>query len=81
MELKETIEMMLSDEYKERFKAEYYQLKIRYDKLDAILNKFEAGILEFKPTCPIGLLFNQKNSMYDYILILEERARIEGIEL
>ena len=27
MELKETIEMMTSADYKERFKAEYYQLK------------------------------------------------------
>ena len=30
MELNETIEMMQSADYKERFKAEYYQLKIRY---------------------------------------------------
>lgn len=30
MELKDTVEMMLSADYKERFKAEYYQLKIRY---------------------------------------------------
>lgn len=81
MDLKETIEMMLSNEYKERFKAEYYQLKIRYDKLDAMLIKFEAGALDFKPTCPIELLLKQKNCMADYILILEERARIEGIEL
>ena len=29
MELKDTIEMMVSVDYKERFKAEYLQLKIR----------------------------------------------------
>lgn len=33
MELKDTVEMMTSSDYKERFKAEYYQLKLRYNKL------------------------------------------------
>lgn len=28
-ELKDTIELMNSSDYKDRFKAEYYQLKIR----------------------------------------------------
>ena len=30
MEFKDTIAMMTSEDYKERFKAEYYQTKIRY---------------------------------------------------
>lgn len=29
MELKDTIELMTSEDYKERFKAEYWQAKIR----------------------------------------------------
>lgn len=29
MELKDTVELMNSDDYKDRFKAEYYQTKIR----------------------------------------------------
>lgn len=33
MKLQDTIEMMNSDDFKERFKAEYYQLKIRGMKL------------------------------------------------
>ena len=33
MELKDTIDLMTSEDYKDRFKAEYYQTKIRYDKL------------------------------------------------
>lgn len=40
-ELKETVELMLSNDYKERFKAEYYQLKIRIDRLDNMLSKME----------------------------------------
>lgn len=35
-ELKDTIELMNSSDYKDRFKAEYYQLKIRYTKLHAM---------------------------------------------
>ena len=30
MELKDTVALMESDDYKDRFKAEYYQTKIRY---------------------------------------------------
>ena len=31
MELKDTVVLMESDNYKDRFKAEYYQTKIRYE--------------------------------------------------
>jgi len=46
MELKETIDLMNSDDYKERFKAEYLQVKIRYEKLRKMLVKLDAGTLE-----------------------------------
>ena len=39
MELKDAIELMNSEDYKEQFKAEYYQTKIRYDKLHQMLIK------------------------------------------
>lgn len=81
MELKDTIEMMTSDDYKERFKAEYYQTKIRYNKLHNMLVKNEAGVLDFKPTCPISKLMEQKRYMGDYLRMLEVRAAIEGIDL
>lgn len=41
MELKETIELMCSSDYKERFVAEYRQVKIRYEKLKNFCNKIE----------------------------------------
>lgn len=81
MELKDTIELMNSSDYKERFKAEYYQTKIRYDKLHQMLVKHEAGVLDFKPTCPIEKLQEQKRYMGEYLRCLEVRAAIEGIEL
>ena len=46
MELKDTVELMNSADYKERFKAEYLQTKIRYDKLHKLIIKMEAGTCE-----------------------------------
>lgn len=81
MELKETIDLMNSEDYKDRFKAEYLQTKIRYNKLHQMLIKYEAGTLDFKPTCPIEKLQEQKRYMGEYLRCLEVRAAIEGIEL
>lgn len=81
MELKDTIKLMNSEDYKERFKAEYYQTKIRYDKLHKILIKHEAGTLDFEPTCPIDKLEDQAYYMGYYLKMLEVRAEIEEIEL
>lgn len=81
MELKDTIEMMNSPDYKERFKAEYQQLKIRYDKLDDMTVKYEAGTLDFTPTCSLQLLKEQKMHMGCYLRCLKIRAEIEGVKL
>ena len=81
MELKETIGLMESGDYKERFKAEYYQTKIRYEKLHNMLVKYEAGTLDFSPTCSIAILSRQARHMGEYLHCLEIRAEIEGIDL
>jgi hypothetical protein len=81
MELKDTVEMMNSEDYKERFKAEYYQTKIRYDKLDKMTVKYEAGTLNFTPSCSLEVLKEQKKYMGNYIRMLRIRAEIEKIEL
>lgn len=81
MELKETIEMMVSVDYKERFKAEYLQLKIRINGLRNMLKKYKVGALTFKPSCSYDLLNGQLKSMEMYAQYLEERAEIENIEL
>lgn len=81
MKLNETVEMMNSEEYKERFKAEYLQLKIRHEGLTNMLDKYKNGTLDFNPKCSYTLLFCQKKSMELYMSHLEERARIEGIDL
>lgn len=80
-ELKDTIEMMTSADYKERFRAEYWQTKIRYNKLHKMLVKYEAGTLEFEPECPSYILKAQKRQMGEYLYQLEVRAEIEGVDL
>lgn len=81
MELVETADMMNSPDYKERFKAEYWQIKIRWRKLHRMLVKYEAGTLDFEPSCSLELLKKQDFYMGSYIHILEIRAEVEGIEL
>lgn len=80
-ELKQTVELMNSSDYKERFKAEYYQLKIRYDKLHNMCEKWDKNELDFTPTCSRFTYARQLNAMAFYLKILEERAVVEKIEL
>ena len=81
MELKDTIELMQSADYKDRFRAEYHQTKIRFTKLHNMLVKADAGKLEFTPTCSLELLKRQQEAMRHYLYALEVRAVIEGITL
>lgn len=81
MELKDTLSMMVSDDYKERFKAEYAQLRIRLIKLEEVLTKYWDGRLGFELDCPVKLLEMQAKAMDDYLSLLSIRAEIEGIDL
>ena len=80
-ELKQTVELMNSSDYKERFKAEYYQLKIRYNKLHNMCEKWDKNELDFTPTCSRFTYARQLNAMAFYLKVLEERAVVEKIEL
>ena len=81
MHLKDTVEMMNSKDYKERFKAEYFQLLLRLNGLLGMLSKWENGMLDFEPKCAKETLENQVIFMQGYMGILRLRAEIEGIEL
>lgn len=81
MVLKDTINLMTSEDYKERFLAEYKQLKIRYDGLCNMIDKWDKNELTFTPTCPRSTYNLQLNAMEDYLTVLEARAVMEGIEL
>ena len=92
----ETAERMASPDYKERFKAEYLQVKIRYERLKRFTTRIEAAarareskdiygvdlnVVEPKHTCPGYLLQEQQRLMGEYLHILEVRAVLEGIDL
>jgi len=81
MKLNETVEMMNSRDYKERFRGEYLQLKIRAEGLNSMLKKYKSGNLNFTPSCSYDLLNGQLKVMRLYTSYLEERAVIENIEL
>lgn len=79
--LQDTVEMMNSEDYKERFKAEYYQVFIRFVKLKAMIEKWDKDELDFEPTCPYSTYEMQIKAMRDYISVLEARAVMENIDL
>lgn len=81
MKLEDTIQMMTSKDHKERLKAEYYQTKIRFDKLSATLEKIRIGEIDFIPKDSCKLLEAQRRIMFEYLSILVTRAMTEGIEL
>lgn len=88
MKLADTGLMMISDDYKERFIAEYWQTKIRYERLKKFNTRLEVEKRGYsKPTqaakhdCPAELLRQQQRVMGEYLHLLEVRAVIENIDL
>lgn len=81
MELANTVSLMNSKDYKKRFKAEYYQLKIRYDKLRKMIGAWDKGTLDFTPTCDRKLYDKQLGAMRKYLDILKQIAELEEIKL
>lgn len=86
-EFEETVPLMLSEDYKARFVAEYRQTKIRYERLKKFCNRIEAAMghprtVEMpKHDCDIELLREQQRFMGNYLHTLEIRAVVEHIEL
>lgn len=69
------------EDYKLRMLNEYKDLKDKYDKLHAMLVKYDAGKLDFELSCPIDLLRKQASVMGEYLYILETRAAIEDVPI
>lgn len=79
---------MLSPDYKNRLKAEYWQTKIRYEKLKRRNTEWEAYRLTnvmqavaAKSKTPMEVLQQQERVMGEYLHLLELRAVLEGVEL
>lgn len=81
MKLDKTVDMMLSEDYVERFKAEYHQLVNRKNKLQKMVRVYAKDELDFEPKCSLDLLTWQLKTMQQYEYILKRRAEIESIKL
>lgn len=79
--LKDTVDIMCSTDYKERFIAEYKQLEIRILGLERMLDNWDHNELNFKPTCPRSTYDLQLRNMKDYYAVLQMRAVMENIPI
>ena len=77
----DTIPLMKSIDFKDRSKAEYYQVDIRYDSFQVLRVKYREGTLGFTPNCPYDLLHEQLVYMKGYLNILEERVKLGDFDL
>ena len=81
MDLQTITSLMLSSDYKDRMKAEYYHLLNRKENLEAVLKLWDSGKRTFTPDCPRSIYDLQLRAMNDYKAVLEARAKIEKIVL
>ena len=83
------IKLMQSEDYKDRFKAEYYQLKDRLDKLSAALEKYREEIgaddavkrqyIGYGKTADIGFIGDPNPSLY--LLARQKRCMTEYLHI
>ena len=81
MTLSEIAELMLDGDYRNRFKAEYFHVKLRLNALKAVLKLWDENKLDFKPDCPRSIYRLQEHAMEDYLAVLEARAKIENVNI
>ena len=68
-------------DYKQRMIREHRELQERISKLAHMLEGYAEGTLDFTPACSFQLLESQLHAMGTYANILQERARIEQVDL
>lgn len=82
-ELEDTVELMLSTKWKDRFMAEFYQLCIRKNSLENLLRNYDKGFshcaINRMPNCDVELLRKQLEVMTEYVHILEQRGDAEMV--
>ena len=79
-DLKDTVNLMTSDDYKDQLLAEYWQLKIRHQKLQVAIAR-KSQRLDRDTKTPIDTLQAQAHIMERYLNLLRLRAREEDILL
>lgn len=68
-------------DYKDRFRSEYFDLFVRYEKLRRLLEDYKDNKLTFKPVCSYETLYIQSYIMREYLICLVARAEIEEINV
>ena len=85
--LSDTVDLMQSTDYSDRFVAEYIQTALRYERLKEFITMIEAAEQwmysddMIDHDCPLELLQKQQKAMGEYLHVLELRAKIEDIDL
>jgi len=80
MNLVETVNLMCSNNWEDRFVAEYAQLMIRLSKLDDVLNNASDTYSVIDDRIK-SLMLKQRDAMESYKACLEKRADIVGVDL
>jgi hypothetical protein len=80
MTLTDTIKLMESNDHKERFAGEFFQLSIRITSLTTFIQKYKMGMLDFTPNCTVDMLEQQLISMMQLQRVLSDRANVEQID-
>ena len=78
---KTIVPLILSSDYKERFKGEVYELSRRSQALEETLKKSKEGKLDFELKSGTAALEKQLKYMKEYLEVLELRAKLEDISL
>lgn len=81
MSLDKIIDLLKSEDYKDRAKGEYFLVKDKYEKLHKMIVKREAGTINFEPNCPMWQWRAQAAAMGEYLHQLEIKAEMEGVDL
>ena len=81
MTLSDTIRLMQSEDWKDRFVAEYLQTKIRYEKLHKLIIMREVGKVAFDTPIPLESWKTQAQHMGLYLYELEKQAVLHNIPL
>lgn len=80
MTLDKTVDMMLSNDITEQFKAEYHQTVNRRNKLQKYIKELEATGFD-KNLGSMVMLRWQLRVMDDYIYVMKARAEMDNISL
>ena len=75
--LQDTVDLMLSDDYRTRLLAEYWQLRIRSQKLSKFIEKVKTENIAIEGS--LSLREIQLKLMEALLLVLKERAEVEHL--